>query len=171
MLAGFRYGTSTPTYVMYSAGPYYHGSGGEWSFVTTLGLAPRVHFGLEADRTWYAPSPFAVAKWGESGAPAWLEKATLDWQFSHIASLDFGVRRIAGMVLPNAFQPPAFGARTSCANAAPGTIIDCTNLSAGFHVLVGHQELYMVYGDPNLLQTKRAFIVKWIQYLGAEKGT
>ncbi len=134
-------------------------------------MAPRVHLGLEADRTWYAPSAFAVAKWGESGAPEWLEKATLDWQFSHIASLDLGARRIVGMVLPNAFQPPEFGLRTSCASATAGTIIDCTNLSAGFHLLVARQELYVVYGDPSLLQTKPAFIVKWIQYLGAEKGT
>lgn len=170
-LAGYRYGTATPTYVSYSAGPFYHGHTGEWSFVTTLDLAPRVHLGLEADRTWYAPSAFAVAKWGESGAPGWLEKATVDWQFSHTASLDFGVRRIMGMVMPNAFQPPNFGMPASCANAGPGTIIDCSNVSAGFHFLVGHQELYMVYGDPNLLQTKPGFILKWIQYLGADKGT
>lgn len=170
-MIGYRYGTSTPTYVMYSQGPYYHGSNGEWAFVTTLGLAPSVHLGLEADRTWYAPSAFAAMKWGENGAPAWLEKATVDWQFSHVASLDFGVRRIAGMVLPNAFEQPQFGSTASCANAAPGTVIDCTNLSVGFHMLVGHQELYAVYGDPNFLQTKPAFIVKWIQYIGAEKGT
>jgi hypothetical protein len=170
-LIGYHYGTSTPTSISYSAGPFYHGHSGEWSFVTTLGLAPRVHLGLEADRTWYAPSAFAVAKWAESGAPEWLEKATVDWQFSHGASLDVGVRRIAGMVLPNAFQPPQFGVQASCNNAAAGTIIDCTNLSAGFHFLVGHQELYMAYGDPSLLQTKPAFIVKWIQYFGAEKGT
>ncbi|MBV9269784.1 MAG: hypothetical protein JO165_01730 [Candidatus Eremiobacteraeota bacterium] len=170
-MVGYHYGTSTPTSITYSAGPYYHGSSGEWSFITTLGLAPRVHLGLEADRTWYAPSAFAVAKWSESGGPEWLEKATVDWQFSRIASLDFGVRRIVGMVLPNAFQVPNFGVRTSCSNAAPRTIIDCTNLSASFHVLVGHKELYMVYGDPSLLQTKPAFIVKWIQYLGAGKGT
>lgn len=167
---GYRFGTSTPTSVTYSAGPYYHGSAGEGAFVTTLGLAPRVHLSLEADRTWYAPSAFAVSRWAESGAPEWLEKATLDWQFSHIASLDFGVRRIAGMVLPNAFEEPEFGVKASCANATVGTIIDCANVSAGFHVLVGHQELYMVYGDPNFLQTKPAFIVKWIQYFGAEKG-
>lgn len=170
-LLGYRYGTATPTYISYSAGPFYHGHTGEWSFVTTLDVAPRVHLGLEADRTWYAPSAFAVQNWKESGAPGWLEKATLDWQFSHIASLDLGVRRIDGMVLPNAFQPPTFGAPASCANAAPGTIIDCSNVSAGFHVLVGHQELYMVYGDPSLLQTKPAFVVKWIRYLGADKGT
>ncbi|HLI95856.1 MAG TPA: hypothetical protein VKT72_07185 [Candidatus Baltobacteraceae bacterium] len=170
-MIGYRYGTSTPTSISYSAGPFYHGRSGEWSFVTTVGLAPRIHLGLEADRTWYAPSAFAAAKWGESGAPEWLEKATLDWQFSHIASLDFGVRRVVGMVMPNAFQQPIFGVGTSCANAAAGAIIDCSNLSAGFHLLVGHQELYMAYGDPSLLETKPAFIVKWIQYLGAEKGT
>lgn len=170
MLA-YRFRTATPDYVQYSGGPYYHGTSGEWSYVMTFGLAPRVHLGLEADRSWYAPSLFAVAKWRESGAPEWLEKATLDWQFSHVASLDFGVRRIAGMVLPNAFQPPQFGLKTSCENAAAGTIIDCTNLSAGFHLLVGHQEVYAVYGDPSLLQTKPAFIVKVIQYFGAEKGT
>lgn len=169
-MIGYRCGTSTPTSVTYSGGPYDHGRGGEWSFVTTLGVAPRVHLGLEADRTWYSPSPFAADKWGESGAPEWLEKATLDWQFSHVASLDLGARRVIGMVLPNAFQQPVFGVRTSCANAAAGTIIDCSNLSVGFHLLVGHQELYVVYGDPSLLQTKPAFIVKWIQYLGAEKG-
>jgi hypothetical protein len=169
--AGYRYGTSTPTSITYGAGPYYHGRSGEWSFVTTVGLTPRVHLGLEADRTWYAPSAFAVAKWGESGAPEWLEKATVDWQFSQTASLDIGIRRIDGMVLPNAFQQPVFGLRTDCANAAAGAIIDCSNLSAGFHFLAGHQELYMVYGDPSLLQTKPAFIVKWIHYFGAEKGT
>lgn len=168
---GYRVNTSVPTYITYTGGPFYHGQSGAWEYLATLPITPRLHLGLTAQRTWYSPSPFAIKAWGESGGSQWLEKATFDWQFSRVASLDIGVRRILGMVLPNAYQLPAFGKRADCSNAVAGAIIDCTNVSVGFHILVAHEELYAAYGDPNQTQTTPVFLVKFIRYVGAEKGT
>ena len=46
-----------------------------------------------------------------------------------------------------------------------------TNLSAAFYKRFGPSEIYVVYGDPNQLRTKPSFIVKYILYVGAQKGT
>jgi len=36
---------------------------------------------------------------------------------------------------------------------------------------MSHDELYVVYGDPNNLATTPSFIVKLVHYFGADKGT
>jgi hypothetical protein len=95
----------------------------------------------------------------EPTARQWLERASMDWQFSRYASFDVGARRIIGRNLPNLFEAPTFDD------------VDAGNVSAAFHFLAAHNEWYVVYGNPNNLSTLPAFYVKWIRYIGAEKGT
>jgi hypothetical protein len=54
---------------------------------------------------------------------------------------------------------------------APVPIVAATNFSAAYHRLFGRGEVYTAYGDPNTISTARTFIVKYIFYAGAAKGT
>ena len=89
----------------------------------------------------------------------WLNDASFNWQFSRDASLSLGARRINGINLPTYYAPPNF------------TPMFADNLSAAFHYLHGHNEFYLVYGDPNAFTTTPAVFFKWIFYAGAGKGT
>jgi hypothetical protein len=148
----YRSQTSTPTSIVYSAGPYYHGHLITWSYSTTIPIVKRLHLALEDDENFYSSGTEPTAK-------QWLERASLDWQFSRDASFDIGARRIIGRNLPDAFEPPQFG------------FINAGNISAAFHFLAAKNEFYLVYGSPNSLATTPALIFKWIRYIGAEKGT
>jgi hypothetical protein len=68
------------------------------------------------------------------------------------------VRRLIGPNLPVSFAPPDF------------TPLDAANISVAYHFLSSKNEFYAVYGDPNSLSTKPALFLKWIRYIGAEKG-
>jgi hypothetical protein len=157
LMFGYKTQTSTPTYVMYVGGPYYHGSLSSWSYITTRQLTRTLKLALEADENTYAPGGTYVAS--EPTARQWLERVSFDYQFSRYASFDVGARRIIGRDLPNAFQAPDFAD------------VNAGNVSAAFHFLAAHNEWYVVYGNPNNLSTLPAFYVKWIRYIGAEKGT
>ena len=148
----YRGQTSTPSLIVYSAGPYYHGHLISWTYSTTIPIVKRLHLALEDDENYYASPTEPIAK-------QWLERASLDWQFSRDASFDIGARRIIGRNLPDAFEPPQFG------------FINAGNISAAFHFLAAKNEFYLVYGSPNSLATTPALIFKWIRYIGAEKGT
>jgi len=54
---------------------------------------------------------------------------------------------------------------------SPNASLNAWNLSAVFYQRLAHAELYLVYGDANALSTAPQFIIKFIRYLGAEKGT
>lgn len=151
---GYRIATNTPTYIQYSGGPYYHGHLDAWSYVTTLPVMHKLNLHLEDDEDNYL-STYP----GEIGGAQWLERASLDWQISHDASFDVGVRRIIGRNLPNAIEPPTF------------QYVDASNVSLAFHFLAAKNEFYFVYGDPNSLATTPALYLKWIRYIGAPKGT
>ena len=136
--------------------------------MTTIPLARKVHLGLETDEDQY------LTQWpGESTTRQWLERASLDWQFSREASFDVGVRRIIGPNLPNSFQPLVYGSPAVCtANPYnPGCFVDASNVTLAFHFLTAKNEFYVVYGDANNLATEPALFLKWIRYIGAEKGT
>lgn len=150
----YRLTTNTPSYVQYSGGPFYHGRLDAWTYVSTLPVARKIRLRLETDEDNYQSS-FP----GEDGRPLWLERASLDWQLSRDASFDFGVRKIVGRELPNAYSTPSFA------------LVDAGNVTAAFHFLAAKNEFYFVYGDPNSLATKPALYLKWIRYVGAPKGT
>ena len=56
MLLGYRLNTSTPTYVAYTGGKYYHGAFNTWNYLTTLPLMKKVHLSLETDENQYGTS-------------------------------------------------------------------------------------------------------------------
>ena len=165
---GYRMNTSTPTYVEYSGGEYYHGVLDAWTYLTTLPLGRKLHLVLEADENRYGTS------WpGEESTQQWLERAGLDWQLSRDASFDVGVRRIIGQNLPNSFEPLLYDSPATCqANPYnPGCFVNAGNVTVAFHFLAARNEFYVVYGNANDLSTEPALFLKWIRYVGAEKGT
>lgn len=165
---GYKVNTTTPTYVSYSGGPYYHGKLDAWSYVTTIPLLSHVNLALEVDSDRYLTTLVR-----EQSTSQLLERISVDWQISRNAEVLFGVRRIVGANLPNAYQLPQWSAATPCAADPylPGCFIDASNISLAYHFLAAHNEFYIVYGDPNNLSTLPALYVKWIRYIGAEKGT
>lgn len=167
---GYKTDTTTPTTITYNGGLYHHGHLTSWSYVTTQPLAPALNLSLEADESLYAPHN-AVP---EPVAQQWLERASLDWQFSRDASIVVGARRIIGRNLPNSFQAPDISAGAPCGTINGFSPFDCVNagnVSFAFHLLRARDEYYVVYGNPNALATTPALYVKWIRYIGAEKGT
>lgn len=160
--------TNTPTYVSYVSGPYYHGKLDAWTYLTTLPLWHHFTLALETDEDRYE-----TVYPGENGSTQWLERVSLDWQLSQYAQLDFGARRISGPNLPNAYQTLALASPGLCAADPyyPGCAIEAGNVSVAFHFLAARNEFYVVYGNPNSLATYPALFVKWIRYIGAEKGT
>jgi hypothetical protein len=180
---GYKTQTSTPSGIQYSGGRYFHGHLTSWSYTTTIPLRRALHLSLEADSNLYVPNAAWEPGWQKSfglepSAMQWLERASIDWQFNRYASLDFGMRRIIGRNIPNAYQFPDLPApqfETPCSGGsqcyAPFDYVDTGNASFAFHFLAAHNEFYLVYGNPNSLSTYPALFVKWIRYIGAEKGT
>jgi hypothetical protein len=170
---GYKTQTTTPSSIMYMGGAYYHGSLSSWSYLSTLPIMHNVQLSLEDDENTYTPGGTFAAS--EPVTRQWLERASLNYQFNRYASFALGARRIVGRNLPNAFQAPELPtAAAPCGTPNGFTPFDCVNagnVSAAFHFLAAHNEWYIVYGDPNQLSTKPALFVKWIRYIGAEKGT
>lgn len=165
---GYKMDSPTPTFVSYAGGRYFHGKLDAWTYLATLPVGRKVHLGLELDENQYLTS------WpGEATTKQWLERASLDWQISREASFDAGVRRIVGPNLPNSFEPLVYDSPAVCAANAynPGCYVNASNVSLAFHLLASKNEFYVVYGNPNNLSTEPALFVKWIRYIGAEKGT
>jgi hypothetical protein len=160
--------TSTPSYISYQAGPFYHGKLDAWTYLTTLPLAHHINLALETDEDRY-DTVFP----GENSTTQWLERISLDWQLSRYAEFDIGARRIVGPNLPNSFQTLSLSSPNACFENPyyPGCMVDAGNVSLAFHFLAARNEFYVVYGNPNSLATFPALYVKWIRYIGAEKGT
>ncbi len=156
VLFGYKYATSTPTYVQYQSGPYYHGTLDAWTYLATLQVAPRVHLTLETDEDQYLTQHV-----GETRTNQWLERASLDFQINRETQLDVGVRRLVGSFLPIASSPADFSP------------VSGGNVSLALHFLArdGKSEVYAVYGDPNSFSTTPAVFLKYIRYIGAPKGT
>jgi hypothetical protein len=171
---GYRESTNTPTYIQYTAGPYYHGALDAWTYLSTIPLTRHVHLALEADEDKYLTNyP------GETSTDQWLERTSLDWQPNKALQLDIGLRRIRGPNLPNAFQSLSYQSIYSPASVCnittgdpyqPGCFVNAGNVSAALHYLRGRDEFYVVYGNANNLVTTPALFVKWIHYFGAQKG-
>ncbi len=171
-LLGYRANTNTPSIITYNGGEYYHGHINAWTYMTTVPVTPRVHLSLEADRDAY------LSVWpGESSSTQWLERTSLDWQPNRFTQLDLGLRRILGPNMPNAFEPLTYGSMSNPNSPcfadpyAAGCFVNAGNVSMALHFLAARNEFYLVYGNANNLSTEPALFIKWIRYLGAEKGT
>ena len=167
-MVGYRMNTSTPSYISYSGGNYYHGDLQAWTYYATVPMGRKVHLALETDENQYG------TVWaGESTTRQWLERVGVDWQFNRQASFDLGIRRIIGPNIPNAFQPLVYDDPSVC-NVNPynpGCFVDAGNVTAAFHFLTAKNEFYVVYGNADNLSTEPSLFLKWIRYIGAEKGT
>uniref|UniRef100_E6Q3R7 Uncharacterized protein n=1 Tax=mine drainage metagenome TaxID=410659 RepID=E6Q3R7_9ZZZZ len=153
-LLGYNLNSNFPVGIGVGNGSYYRGHAANWQFFDTMPIRRRVSFSLNLNENIYR-SHFAA----EPSFQEWLNSASFNWQFSRAASFSFGARRINGIDLPSSYFAPTF------------TPVFANNLSAAFHYLHGHNEFYLVYGDPNALSTTPAVFFKWIFYAGAEKGT
>ena len=115
----------------------------------TLRAGQRGSFTLEADDTnQYLDSGIRYTQW--------LERAEFAYQLGRDESLALGARRIIGYA-PELSTVPDFQ--------------DGWNLSAAFRSKVPGGELYVVYGNAAAFATVPQFIVKYIRYMGADKGT
>lgn len=146
---GYLDGTSTPTDMTFEGGRFGAGYLRTLLLSTALPLPNHQVFGLEADKTVFR---------SDSGAllTQWLQRASLSWQINRDSSFTLGLRRLIGTAPPYPTPSPA---------------VYATNLSAAYHRLLPHSEIYLVYGDPNTISTTRALILKYIFYIGSTKGT
>jgi hypothetical protein len=150
--ASISYGenTNAPSSVAYYTGRFAAGT------LTSLfqSAAARLNrlgvLNLEGDVTRFRPDV------GGGVETQWLERASYSYQFNPDESFSIGARRIIGIAPPIDAQPQ---------------FINASNVTAAFYKRFSHYELYAVYGDPSLLATKPAFVLKLVTYIGAEKGT
>ncbi|HXW77730.1 MAG TPA: hypothetical protein VEJ20_09985, partial [Candidatus Eremiobacteraceae bacterium] len=75
------------------------------------------------------------------------------------------------IVEPELSPAACLTAPLSPSGTVPGCFVNQPNISFSFYRRLGHDELYVVYGNPNAVTTSPALIVKYIHYFGAEKGT
>jgi len=147
----FHHHTTTPTTFSYYQGRFGPGRLASFFSGTTLKAGSRGFLSVEADEN---------VQRLDSGVRyvSWLEKASYTFQNGQNSSFGVGIRRIIG-------QFPVIE------DDSPNMSFNAWNLSAAFYQRLAHAELYLVYGDANALSTAPQFIVKFIQYFGAEKGT
>lgn len=160
--------TSAPTTVTYNIGRFGPGYLRTTTRLATLRYGPRTTLTLEGDNTNQTLDLEGVKE------VQWLERASLAYQIDPQSSLAIGARRIIGT--SPFVTPPPIGLRLppgACSPrfVSPGCFSDASNLSLAYYHHIGQNELYLVYGDPNQLSTLPAFIVKFVHYFGAQKGT
>jgi len=164
------YGTSgsAPTAVTYNIGRFGPGFLRTTTRLTTLRIGPRGTLTLEGDNT------NQTLDLGGSREVQWLERASFAYQIGPQSSLAVGIRRIIG-TSPFVTPPPLDlkQPREFCSTlfVSAGCYSDASNFSLAYYHRLSQDELYFVYGDPNQLSTLPAFIVKFVHYFGAEKGT
>lgn len=145
----YNLNSSMPTFVAFNSGRFGPARLDSWARSSTLRVGTRGTVTLEADDT---------DQYADSGSrfTEWLERASIAYQSGPDQSLALGVRRIIGtppeLISPNGFE-------------------DGWNLSAAFHQKVPGGEIYVVYGDASAFSTAPRFIIKYIRYFGADKGT
>ena len=151
---GYNLNSSMPSFVSFNTGHFGPGRLNAWTRNATLRNGTRGAVTLEFDDT---------DQFVDSGSrlTQWLERLSYSYQSGPNQALALGVRRIIG-------TPPILF-KSQPLNVS--TIGGAWNLSAAFHQKVPGGEVYVVYGDASLLRTSPSFIIKFIRYIGAEKGT
>jgi hypothetical protein len=142
--------SATPTTISYMTGAYGNGRLDTWLRTSTFRIGARATVTLNLDDT---------AQRFESGADnvQWFESASYAYALGPQSSLAIGVRRVVG-------APPTPNGGGDC-------IGTCSNISIAYHLRRPHDEIYIGYGDPNALTTTPQALIKYIFYVGAEKGT
>ena len=156
----FRPGTATPTSLVFGHGRYGPGYLHSWYRSTTMKIGQRGSLLLEADDT---------RQYLDDGRRnhQWLERLGYTYTIDANTSASFGVRRFFG-------PPPTPNGGSTCIvpqRFDPNALGYCPNVSAAFHRRLPHDELYVSYGSASTTFTVPQVLVKWIHYVGAEKGT
>lgn len=161
ILLGYEMNTNAPQMLTYNIGRFGPGYLRSTTRLTTLRLGARGTLALEGDNT---------NQTTDSGTKdvQWLERATLSYQLPDGGSLAIGARRIIGISPLLEYPQPQCLAPSPVPQTA---CYDNANVSFAYYRHFGQDELYVVYGDPNRVTTLPAFIVKFVHYFGAEKGT
>jgi hypothetical protein len=148
---GFHGSSATPTTISWNSGRFGPGRVDSWTRSSTMRAGPRGTLSLEADDT------RAYEDGGRTNVQ-WLERAGYSYATGPNSSFALGVRRIIG-------TPPVVDLRSL------PSFTSAWNVSFAYHRRLPHDELYVAYGDASQLSTLPQFIVKFIHYFGAEKGT
>ncbi|MBV9409609.1 MAG: hypothetical protein JO164_12350, partial [Candidatus Eremiobacteraeota bacterium] len=143
--------SSTPTSISWNTGRFGPGRVDSWTRSSTMRLGMRGTLSLEVDDT---------RGYEDNGTTnvQWLERAGFSYASGPNSSFAVGMRRIIG-------TPPIVDL-----TQLP-TATNAWNLSFAFHKRTPHDEWYFAYGDASQLSTFPQFVLKWIHYVGAEKGT
>lgn len=157
----YRNGTATPTNFVFNRGRFGDGHIATFDRNTVLKLGPITQLSLQAfDTVWYADAGYRNIQW--------LERAAITRNISRDSSFAVGLRRIHG-------TPPAVANYQNFGEApfptGPASFYYATNVSVAYAYHRKRDELYLVYGDASAARTKPAFIVKYVFYVGGEKGT
>jgi hypothetical protein len=146
---GYNQDGSTPTQVNLDTGHFGQGLLDSWLRSTTMKFGEKGLLSLEVDDT---------QQFADTGSTytQWLERASFALQQNADDSVALGVRRIIG-VAPDLTGVNSFE--------------DGWNVSAAFRRKFPNGELYLVYGDAALFSTSPQFIIKYVRYFGADKGT
>jgi len=147
----YHSGTATPTSIVFGRGRYGDGYLLSWFRTATLKVSERGVLSLEADDT---------RQFLDNGHEnhQWLERVGFAYTIDQDTSFAVGVRRFFG-------PPPEPNGGSTC------PFNYCPNVSFAFHKRRPFDELYVIYGASSHLITAPQFLVKWIHYVGAEKGT
>ncbi|MGZ3506270.1 MAG: hypothetical protein ACXWNK_07775 [Vulcanimicrobiaceae bacterium] len=145
---GYNLNGSLPTSIGFNTGRFGPGLLTSWTRSTTTRVGTRGSLTVEVDDT---------DQRADSGTryEQWLERLSFAYQNSADQSMAIGVRRIIGTP-PELSTIPVYQA--------------AWNVSAALHRKVPGGEIYLVYGDAAALSTDPRVIVKWIRYVGADKG-
>jgi hypothetical protein len=164
---GYNLNGAMPSFVGFNTGRFGPGLLNSWTRSSTMRLGERGLLTLEADNT---------SQYTDAGQryTQWLERASIGYQPGKSSSFALGVRRVIGI-------SPALellSTKTDCRNVldprpcyADVAFASGWNLSAAYHRKMLNGELYFAYGDAARFSTVPQFIVKFIRYIGAEKGT
>jgi hypothetical protein len=163
---GYNLNSSLPTFVAFYTGRFGTGRLNSWTRSTTFRTGTRGALTVESDDT-----DQYVDKGIDTGVrlTEWLERLSYSYQSGPNQSLAFGIRRIIGS--PPEILAPATPCMSIPPPSAPCGFSSAWNLSAAFHQKIPGGEVYVVYGDASQFSTVPQFIVKYIRYIGADKGT
>jgi len=149
LTVSYRSDSATPTSLSYNVGRFGSGYLRSWSRLVSFQAGHRGSVSFEVDDTDLATDAGHRQR-------QWLERAAYAYQIGPQASLAVGIRRIIGV------EPPVF---------ATPTYVQAANVSLALHERTGREDVYVVYGDANALNTPPQLLMKWVHYFGAEKGT
>jgi len=157
----YRNGSATPTNFVFNQGHYGDGRIATFDRNTVIKLGPVTQLSLQAfDTVWYADAGYRNVQW--------LERVALTRNLSRDSSLALGVRRIIG-------TPPAvanyFTYGVPYGPTGLASFYSASNVSVAYAYHRKRDELYLVYGDASAATTKPAAILKYVFYVGGEKGT